>query len=375
MSAPIRVVHVLGGLNCGGAENVIMNWYRQIDTGKIQFDFAVHAQTECYFDREVVARGGRILRLPNPSSAGFRQFNRSFRELLNTSGPYAAVHSHVAHFSGSVLRVANRAGVPIRIAHSHTVNDGRGKGWPRRMYRAAMKALLVRHGTHLLGCSQAACDALYGQAGGGRIRVVPNAIALDAYEGAAARRAETRIQLGIAAGTTLMGHVGRFVAVKNHRFLAQVFAGLTRLDPQARLVLIGEGELHPELRCLFEAVGVADRVQHLGVRSDVPALLAAMDVFVFPSLYEGLGLALIEAQAAGTPALASDTIPPEADLKLGLVRFLSLQAEPEDWAAAAVSSAGSARPPWTARGNAIRTAGYDVHSSVANLTGIYTGGM
>ena len=368
---PQRVLHVLGGLDAGGVETLIMNFYRRLDVAKYQFDFAVHASHPCFYDGEALSRGARIFYVPHPSRGGLLHFRRAFSKILGTAGPFAAVHSHVFHFSGYVLTVAKAAGVPIRISHSHTICGGRQPGWGRRLYRAASRRLLFRNGTLLLGCTPAACQALYGIATGPRVRVLPNAIDILRFDGARVRGTDLRNELGVGPETFLAGHVGRFSDVKNHERVIQVFAALRQSVPGAALVLAGNGERFAAVQALAARMGLAGCVKFLGTRADVPSILSALNLFLFPSHYEGLGMAVIEAQAAGIPSVVSDRVPLEADLGLGLVRFLPLAAENGTWVRNALAAAGLPRPSWDDRLRQVRERGYDIYDAVQVLQDLY----
>jgi glycosyltransferase involved in cell wall biosynthesis len=285
------------------------------------------------------------------------------------------VHSHVHHFSGVVLHAADRAGALVRLAHSHTTSDGRASQPGRSAYRWLMRRLIRRHATGLIGCSRAACEALFGPAcwRDPRVAVLPNAIDLDRYSRLDESRCALREQLGLPADATLIAHVGSFSPVKNHRMLIETFAALVKQLPAAHLMLAGDGPLRPAIEAHIRACGVEPFVYMLGVRDDVPRLLAASDLFLFPSLYEGLGIAVIEAQAAGIPCVVADTVPAEADMRLGLMRFVSVQAEPDRWVDQALAALDTRRPVWIERQRALQTAGYDIRVITRRLEQLYVG--
>lgn len=373
---PLRILHVVGSMSRAGAETMIMSVYRQLDRRRVQFDFATHTGRAGDFDSEVAALGGRLLALPDPTRAGLRLYRRALARTLLEAGPFAGVHSHVYSFSGYVLRTAEQGGISLRIAHSHNTSDGRPDSLPRAAYRWTMQRLIYRHATHLFGCSRAACEALYGTHcwRDRRVRVVLNAFDLEAYTSAADERPLRRAALSLPQDALLVGHVGRFSAQKNHRFLIEIFAVLLQQVPSAHLVLVGDGPLRPEIEEMVAAMGMSQHVHWLGVRSDVPHILGALDLFLFPSRYEGMGIALIEAQAAGLPCVAADAVPAEADVGLGLVRFESLRAGPKAWAQSILEAVHTPRPEPARRHRALQEAGYGIGQMSQFLQQVYLGG-
>ena len=320
----IRVAQVMGYMDGGGVEQVVMNYYRHIDRSRVQFDFLVCEGSGMIPRDEIEALGGRVFMVP-----GYKQFPRytSEMEQLFREGCWPIVHSHVNALSVFPLRAAKRAGVPVRIAHSHSTA---GKGEP---VKNAAKAVLRRfsnvYPTHRMACSRYAGEWLFGE--GADFDVLYNAIDLSRFFFDAEARAEARADLGLVGGQTVIGHVGRFMPQKNHRFLIEAFSLAAKRRPDLVLVLVGSGEAEALAESWAAERGVADRVMFLGQRGDVDRLYQAFDAFALPSLYEGLGLVGVEAQAAGLPCFLSDRITREVDVT-GAVRFLSID-DPEVWAA------------------------------------------
>lgn len=325
MAAPIRVAHVIGKMIGGGVEQVVMNYYRHIDRKRVQFDFLVDADSTLVPADEVELLGGRVFTVPpyQHLAAYERELERLFRQER-----WPIVHSHVNALSVFPLRAAKRAGVPVRIAHSHSTA---GKG---ETAKNAVKSVLKRfsnvYPTHRMACSRYAGEWLFGK--GADFEVVYNAIDLSRFLFDAEARAQARADLGIVGGQLAVGHVGRFMPQKNHRFLIEAFAGLARLRPDAVLLLAGSGEAEALVEGWAAERGVSDRVRFLGQRGDVGRLYQAFDAFCLPSLYEGLGLVGVEAQAAGLPCFLSDRITREVDVT-GTVRFLPID-DPSTWAGA-----------------------------------------
>jgi glycosyltransferase involved in cell wall biosynthesis len=373
-TSPRRVLHVFGGMDRGGAETMAMNLYRQIDRSRMQFDFAVQTDRACHYDAEIESLGGRILRLPVPAQSGWRAYAEAFHRTVGARGPFDAVHSHVHHFSGFVLHLSRRRGIPVRISHSHSNGGGTRASLGRQAYERSMQFLIGRSATHLLGCSRQACEALFGAAcwSDGRVQVTPNAIPLADYAVCAESRDLLRQELRIAPSTPLIGHVGSFTEPKNHAFTVEVFRELSRALPDAHFVLVGDGALRPKIEESIRDAGLAARVHLLGIRGDVPRIMGALDLLLLPSRWEGLPVVLVEAQAAGVPCLVSDAVTRDADLATGLLRFASLQSGAAAWAGECLAHLQCVRPPRLERERALRRAGYDIADAARRLAGIYT---
>jgi len=374
MSQPIRVLHIFGRMNRGGAETFIMHVYRNIDRSRIQFDFAVHSDQPGHYDEEIRSLGGRIFVLPRPHPATLPAYWRALVRVLRDEGPFAVVHSHVHFYSGIPLAIAASTGIPRRIAHSHNISDGKRSTWPRRLYRWYMRSLISRYATHMLGCSRPACEALYGSKcwRDKRVQVVHYGIDLTPFELLPKDRNLLRDRIGLPRDCLLIGHVGRFDVQKNHRFLIEIFESLVAQCPTARLVLVGDGPLRPEIERLVQVKGIQDRVFFLGVRTDVPEIMGCLDVFLFPSLWEGIPLVLLEAQAAGLSCVVSDVISEEADLGIGLLHPVSLKAGPDIWVEHVLKALQGNRPEWSVRKEALQRNGYDVQEVARLLMHIYT---
>ncbi len=331
---PIRILHVVGGMDRGGTETWLMNVLHHIDRARISMDFLVHTTQPRAFDDEIRSLGSKIIPCLHPYRP--RLYAQNLTRILKKDGPYDVIHSHVHQFSGFVMRLAERAGVPLRISHSHSVScaeDGRS-GLARSAYRSLMRYWIQRYSILGLAASREAAIALFGEnwESDSRWKVLHCGIDLTPFR-ARPDTAKVRAEFNIPPGTFVIGHVGRFHPQKNHNFLISIFTAVVRREPSTLLLLIGQGELEGDVMRRVKREGLSDHVRFLGVRPDVPRLMmAAMDVFLFPSLYEGLGIVLLEAQAAGLLSVVSDVIPEEADVFKPLVIRLPLSQTPDFWA-------------------------------------------
>lgn len=307
MTNPIRVAQIVGKMNGGGVEGVVMNYYRHIDRSKVQFDFLVDSDSTLIPREEIESLGGRVFEIPPYQHVV--EYQRELQRLFKQEG-WKIVHSNINALSVFPLRAAKKAGVPVRIAHSHSTS---GKGeYAKNALKAVLKTQSNRYPTHRFACSKFAGEWLFGKAA--HFEVVYNAIDLDRFYFNAEARAQARADLGLVGNQFAIGHVGRFTAQKNHAFLIDVFAEVAKRRDDAVLLLVGTGEAGASVKALVDERGLTDRVKFLGQRSDVNRLYQAFDAFVLPSLYEGLCLVGVEAQVAGLPCLFSDAITREVDV-------------------------------------------------------------
>ena len=356
----IRVLQVVTNMDRGGLESMLMNYYRHIDREKIQFDFLVHRQERAAFDDEIEALGGRIYRLSRlvPWSKSYLSaLNRFFDEHTG----YKVVHVHQDCLSSVILKAAKQHDVPVRIAHSHSANQDKNLKYPIKLW---YKRSIPEYATNLFACGKDAGDWMFG---GASYQIINNAIDVAAYTYGSTKRQEMRRQLGLENEFTI-GHVGRFNQPKNHPFLLDIFAALLKKEPNAALLLVGGGEGMPKIQAKAQELGIAERVHFLGVRSDVADLMQAMDVFVFPSLYEGLPVTMVEAQASGLPCIISDKVPPECILTDGLVNIMPLSVRPEAWAERILTMRAI---PRTDRREEIAAHGFDISTEAVKLQEFY----
>jgi glycosyltransferase involved in cell wall biosynthesis len=329
-----RVLNVVGGLNRGGAETWMIQVLRGMKHTGIQLDFLVHGDGPFHYQAEAEALGSRVIKCSGLAFPPLYALNLMW--ILKKYGPYQAIHSHSHHFSGIILLVAALAGVPVRVVQSHSDTrqlDARA-GLCRRIYTGIMKRLIWSCATVGTAVSRNAADALFPPQWreDGKWHVMLLGIDPQPFEspvdGDSLRR-----ELGIPAGVTVVGHVGRFGTEKNHKFLLRIAAEYLKAAPETVFLLAGDGPLRMETEREARTLGIQRQICFAGVREDVPALMrGVMDVFVLPSLFEGLPLVLLEAQAAGLPCLLSDTIAEESDFVPSLIHRESLSSPAACWA-------------------------------------------
>lgn len=369
---PIRVLHVFGGMDRGGAETAFMEFLRHIDRARFKMDFLVHTTRRCHYDDEIRALGSQIIPCLHPSQPF--AYARKLKHILRAQGPYDILHSHVDHFSGYVLRIGAHSGVPGRIAHNHSEiqRNPQQLSVARRFYFALTERWLAQYAT--LGCAVSASSAssLFGSRwrADARIRILHNGINPARFQHAS-DRSVLRDEWRIPRDAVIVGHIGSFVPLKNHHFMIETFAALLARAPSAHLIFAGVGPLMPEIQALVQRMGIAERVHLLGLCADIPRVLSGLDLFLFPSWYEGLPLAVLEAQAAGVPCVLSDTITREVDLKIGLVRYLDLKAGTEMWVDNLRASLGLDKPLWQERERALRRCEFDINQQVLALQAVY----
>lgn len=357
----IRVLQMIGTLGLGGSQTMLMNLYRSIDREQIQFDFVLDHPDGLYFAEEVKALGGRIYTLAPFRGTNAGEVRRDWNNFFYTHPEYTVLHSHVRSYASLYLPVAKAHGLKT-IIHSHNTANGSGVS---SLVKKALQEPLRRQADVLMACSNEAGEWLYGKKAcqSDRYIFLPNAIDTGRFAPDAEKRRKARQMLGVE-GRYVIGHVGRFNEQKNHGFLLETFQRAHAQDPKAVLLLVGSGPLQENMVQKAVKLGIAEDVLMTGRRDDVPALMAAMDVFAFPSLWEGLPVTLIEAQAAGLPCVISDVITTDVDIT-PLIARLPL-GDPDRWAAELLRQ----RPHMDTREALIR-AGFEVRSSARFMSELY----
>ena len=320
----IRICQVMGYMNGGGVESVVMNYYRCINHDMYQFDFIVCEGSTHIPREEIEGLGGRVFLVPDYSDLG--RYRAALRRLFQEEG-WEIVHSHMNALSIFSLSVAEEVNIPVRIAHSHT-STGKGE-FLKSLIKNILRLQSNRYPTHKVACSEHAGKWLFGNKAS--FSLIPNSVDLEAFRFDASMREKVRLALGVKIDQLVIGHIGRFAPQKNHAFLLEVFEKVLNLVPDAVLVLVGDGPLMEDVKEKVSEKGITQSVVFLGNCQDTMALYSSFDLFCLPSLYEGLPMVGVECQASGIPILASDEVTREA-AATSLMEFESLSSNPEIWA-------------------------------------------
>lgn len=320
MNEPLRIAQVMGKWLGGGVESVVMNYYRNIDRSAVQFDFICDSDsTDIPYD-EIESLGGRVFVVP-PYQKVFA-YRKALVKLFKENG-YKIVHSHLNTLSVFPLSAAKKAGIKIRIAHSHSTSNK--KEFKRNVSKKILRPWTNLFATEYFCCSEVAGRWQFGDKkyDGGKVFLLRNAIDLEKFRFNEEKRKSKREELGIDEDTFVLGHIGRFMAQKNHKFLIDIFKSVHDKNANSILLLAGQGPLFNEVKEYADSMGLCESVKFLGQRSDVADLYQAFDVFVLPSLYEGLPVVIVEAQGTGLKCLTSDKVSYESKISSDL-DFISL---------------------------------------------------
>lgn len=324
---PIVIAQIMGKWIGGGVEAVVMNYYRHIDRNKIQFDFICDEDSTNIPYDEIEKLGGRVIIVPPYQHIGayLKKLKQIFKE-----NKYKIVHSHINALSVFPLYAAKCAGIPVRIAHSHSTSNK--KEWKKTLMKNMLRPFSKVFATDYMCCSELAGRWLFGNKtyDDGKVYLLNNAIDVEKFAYDEDVRKAKRKELEIADDTFVIGHIGRFVAQKNHTFLIDIFNEVHKEKENSVLLLVGQGPLENEIKEKVNRLGLSDSVKFLGQRDDVSELYQVFDLFLLPSLYEGLGMVLIEAQCAGLPCVASTEVPDVAKINSNFI-FIELQDEANVW--------------------------------------------
>ena len=366
----IRVLHVDFRLTMGGVATCNYNILKRLDRKKWAFDFLIEKGEEQFFDKKFEALGSRLLRCESPRNP--IAFGRSFSKLIDEFGPYQIIHSHPYAYSGLVVMLAAWKSIPARIVHSR--NDHRHVDWRQKpLYHYIMRKLISHYATGGIAVSSGAAEALFPQEwkADSRWTVLRSGIDFEPFE-KPINAANIRHEIGLSDDGLVIGHIGRFVKQKNHLFILDILDQIRIKIPSVTLLLVGDGPLVPMVREQLEQRGLSQSAILLEVRNDVSALLkGAIDVLLFPSVHEGLPQVVVQAQAAGTPVVASSNVTREAILYDGGIDFVPLEASISEWVEAVIKSA---RRPRKASSEALMLAKhskFNIDAHVAQILKFY----
>lgn len=370
MAEAVRILHVLGNTQLGGAESRIMDLYRHMDRKRVQFDFLVHTDQEGYFDREIREMGGRIFRIPRFKVYNYFSYRKAVAAFFKEHHEFQVVQGHITSTAAIYLPEAKKAGIQVTVAHARSAGVDKGlKGVLTRLLRRN----LSKKTDVMFSCSRLAGISVFGKKAveEGKTVFIPNAIDCKAFDYNKEIREKIRQELGIVQ-RYVIGHVGSFRYAKNHEYLLKIFACLCKGQGKEKyvLLLLGEGSGMDGIRQLAKELGIERQVYFLGNRSNIGDYYQAMDYFVYPSRFEGLPGAVVEAQTAGLRCLISDTICQEV-MVTDLVHAMDIQEDPASWAEYILKTAGGQR---RGRMEEMQKAGFDVNTQVKVMTKFYETG-
>lgn len=321
----MKILQVVNQMNIGGIETFLMNLYRNIDRKKYQFVFLTYNESHYDYEDEIIALGGEVLRISNPNKVSLPSFMKELHQVIKKEKP-DVVHCHTYFNSAYVMMISALLKVPIRICHAHTAFQG--KSFASKLKCFVSRKLIRLFANYKLACSKEAGYPLYGK---GKFTLISNGIDFDQFYFDQKLREKYRKKFNIKKGDFVIGHVGRLDIPKNHTFLLQTFQELLKENPNSTLILIGSGPLEADLKKQAEELKIKHKILFLGNCHNVYELLNCFDIFVFPSIFEGLPVSLVEAQANGLPILVSDSV--SAEIKLSsTVEFYSLDKGTKAWA-------------------------------------------
>jgi glycosyltransferase involved in cell wall biosynthesis len=373
MHRPIKILHCLGTLDPGGVETWLLRVLGSIDRDQFQFDFCTLGDRKGLYADEMEQLGAKVIRCP---LAEYWSFGSRFNSLLKAC-QYQVVHSHVHLFSGVLLRWARARGVPIRVAHSHTSYDEYSDKTLRRYYRGLMLRWIQRHCTHGLAASHIAAEELFTKSWpeDDRFKVLHCGIDLALFQDSFDKD-QLRNELGIPLDAPVVGHVGGFVKPKNHRFLLEIAGTILKMRPDIHFLFVGDGPLRAEIETQSRSAGISSNIHFAGTRTDIARLMrACMDAFILPSLWEGFGLVLIEAQAAGLPCIVSNAVSVETFIFHKQMFRLPLSEGKNEWATKTIDAL-SLRPITSPVAiETLKQTDFCIHRSTAELANLYANGL
>lgn len=361
----IRILQMIGSLEMGGSQSMIMNIYRNIDRNSVQFDFIVDRVEHMEYKEEIEALGGLIYVMPTFRGKNILKIKKAWKDFFEQHPEYKVLHSHVRSYASLYIPIAKRYGL-ITIIHSHSTSNGKGI---QAIIKKIMQYPLRYQADYLFACSNKAGAWLFGKSAlkDKNYKVIPNAIDSMRFIYDENKRSRIRKQLHIE-DKFVIGNVGRFVTPKNQLFLLNIFADILHREKNSCLLLVGDGELRSILEERCQQLGIQDAVIFSGSRSNIEDYYMGMDVFAFPSLWEGLGIAVIEAQTAGLPCVVSDAVPLEVDIGSGLTDVVKISDDSEKWADRICAQKGKVR---INQDKAVKKAGYEVSDSAYRLQKFY----
>lgn len=365
-----RLLCIVGGMNVGGAETFLMKLYRSIDREKYQMDFAVAISGEGAYDKEILSFGGKIYHIRAKSKGLLRNF-KDVKRIVKENGYNYVMRVSQHSLSALELLAAKKGGAKVCAFRSS--NSGTDSQSAKEKLLHKLCLFMPKYYANVkIAPSTEAARFMFGNkcVAKNEVHILHNAVDLGVYHFDEQARKNIRNEFSVDENAKIIGHIGRFAPQKNHSFLIDVFNEISKKEPDAVFMIVGKGELEEQIKTKVKDLGLEKKVIFTGVRTDIPALLSAMDAFVFPSFYEGMPNTVIEAQSTGLPCIISDSITKEANVT-GLVKFLPLSDSVETWSDTALNDIG------TSDRNSVKekfiTNRYDIQSVVKDFTQIIFG--
>lgn len=363
-----RILHIVGGMDRAGAETMIMNLYRKLDRDNYQFDFVYFRDADCDYDKEILALGGRIFRIPmglNPISRTIK-----LKKLIRKKAPFHAVHCHMLFSNALHILAAYFAKIDMRISHSHNTSDVNSKSKIGRIYQSISKKIMAKYSTHFIACGQQAGEFLFPNVP--NINYLLNAIDVESFsENRIVNRNFLRSELNVDSATIIIIQIGRLAPVKNHNFTIEFAKHLKDNNQKFKVVIVGTGNLKDVLQLKVKELDLENEVLFLGVRSDIPNILAGTDIMLMPSFHEGFPVVLVETQASGVPSLIAGTISSEVELGMDMVQFLSLEDSFSIWQEKLKDMVSNNDVAADIRLDLLSKEGFNINNSIKKLERIY----
>lgn len=357
---PIKVLQVFTILNRGGAETNLMNYYRQMDRSKFQIDFLVHRQEEGAYEPEIKKLGGEIFRLPALHPLHIKEYKAAVKKFFDDNSGYQIIHGQCSELGIFIYQEAKKRKIPVIIAHAHNYR----MDWDEKsIFRIFWKHQMRKYINAYFTCGSDSARWLFGEKLARNAYEMKNAVNAEDFIYTKDVREIVRKRLN-AEETLNIIHIGRFNPQKNHKFLIGIFSEIIKLKPTSKLFLVGSGDLQKEIILQVRNLNLQDKVEFLGVRSDISSILQAMDIFLFPSLYEGFGVANLEAQASGLKCVISDMVAKESNIVKENVLIVKLSKSARYWAENIITFATGERKDVSQN---IKDAGYDINDNVTKL--------
>lgn len=368
MNEPIRILNLFTIMNRGGAETMVMNYYRAIDKSKIQFDFMVHRPERGAYDDEIEAMGGRIFRMCPIYPQNLFKYQQLLKTFFDNHPEYRILHSHMSELGYFAFKEAIKHGVPVRICHAHGTPNFKSETTKEKFkyfIREALAYLIRKTSTDYFACSKEAGEWLFGKKK--RIIIMNNAIDTKkfTYNNKIAEKIKDEFNW---ENKYIVGHVGRFSSVKNHTFLIDIFYAIQKDLPNSILVLVGDGDLKSQIEKKVSDLKIEKKVFFLGARSDVYRFYQVFDAFIFPSLYEGFGNVLLEAQACRIQSFTSKDVVPQYANITPLLHYIPLSYDADHWKSIILTHKDYQRKDMS---KDVQDNGFDIHQNAEWLTNFY----